>query len=58
MPRLPILMSRLSRRLRTLLRIWRERRELAALDPRQMRDMGITEDVRRRELRRPFWTTR
>ncbi|EKV28719.1 hypothetical protein C882_0931 [Caenispirillum salinarum AK4] len=32
-----------------------QRRELAALDEVQMRDLGITTEARRRELRRPFW---
>jgi len=34
------------------------RKELANLSAAQLRDMGITDDMRRAELRRPFWHTR
>lgn len=40
---------------RRILRLRRERLELAALSPEQLRDMGITEDLRREELARPPW---
>ena len=34
---------------------YRGRRELARLDRRLLRDIGIREDCARRESRKPFW---
>ncbi|WP_404380023.1 DUF1127 domain-containing protein [Caenispirillum salinarum] len=42
-------------RLRQMRAAAAQRRELAALDEIQLRDLGITTEARRRELRRPFW---
>lgn len=33
----------------------RTRRQLATLEPRELRDIGVTEAERRRECARPFW---
>ena len=38
-----------------MIRVHGERRQLAALDARQMADLGLTETQRRDELKRPFW---
>lgn len=38
-----------------LLTLWRTRRQLRALDPAQLRDIGITPDEARTEARRPVW---
>jgi uncharacterized protein YjiS (DUF1127 family) len=53
------------RRRHPLARLWalvltwerraRERQELATIEPRLLRDMGIPEDAARREARKPFW---
>ncbi len=40
---------------RRALRVAGQRRELAALEARQMADLGLTEEARRAELARPFW---
>ena len=34
---------------------WRQRRALAALDPRLLRDVGVTADEAAEESRKPFW---
>ncbi len=36
-------------------KVARQRRELAALDDRMLRDIGVTRDHAERESRRPFW---
>lgn len=43
---------------RRALRVRRERRELAQLSPQQLRDMGITEEMRQVELARAPWEIR
>ncbi|MCQ4312227.1 DUF1127 domain-containing protein [Pseudomonas stutzeri] len=47
------------RRLLQLLRLWqqraRTRRQLAALDDRQLADVGISHSERMDELTKPFW---
>lgn len=47
------------RRLFQLLRLWqqraRTRRQLAALDDRQLADVGISHSERLDELNKPFW---
>lgn len=47
------------RRLLQLLRLWqqraRTRRQLAALDDRQLADVGISHSERMDELSKPFW---
>ncbi|MFL9813729.1 DUF1127 domain-containing protein [Stutzerimonas sp. VN223-3] len=47
------------RRLLQLLRLWqqraRTRRQLAALDDRQLADVGISRSDRMDELSKPFW---
>lgn len=35
--------------------LWRQRRALAAMDARQLADIGITRDQARTEAARPFW---
>lgn len=42
-------------RLVRMRRVAAERRDLAQLDEMQLRDMGISAEAQRRELRRPFW---
>ena len=34
---------------------WQQRRCLARLDTRMLRDIGLTRDEARREIRKPFW---
>jgi uncharacterized protein YjiS (DUF1127 family) len=34
---------------------WQQRRRLARLDARMLRDIGLTRDEARREIRKPFW---
>jgi uncharacterized protein YjiS (DUF1127 family) len=41
--------------LRRTWRVRQERHELAELSEAQLRDMGISTEAQRRELRRPFW---
>lgn len=47
------------RRVMETLQIWqqraRTRRQLAALDERQLSDIGISSSERLEELRKPFW---
>jgi len=51
--------SALLRRLLQLLRLWqqraRTRRQLAALDDRQLADIGVSRSERMDELGKPFW---
>ncbi len=46
-------------RLRTLLRLWRQRRRgraaLASFDDRMLRDIGITRMEAHYEINKPFW---
>ena len=35
--------------------LWRQRRALAAMDARQLADIGITRDQARTEAARPLW---
>lgn len=51
---LPIL-AMLARRWAVCAARWRQRRDLAELDDRLLRDVGITRDQARRESSRPFW---
>jgi uncharacterized protein YjiS (DUF1127 family) len=43
------------RLLLTIIRRVRARRELAALDADQLRDVGLDRDMIRREIAKPFW---
>ncbi|YCH46299.1 DUF1127 domain-containing protein [Pseudomonas sp. SA195] len=47
------------RRIAHLLRLWqqraRTRQQLAALDERQLADVGISHSERQDELNKPFW---
>jgi uncharacterized protein YjiS (DUF1127 family) len=51
--------SGLARALRALLRAWlarsRQRAQLAELEPRMLRDIGVSADAARHEVRKPFW---
>lgn len=49
------LLCRLRAGLRTLLLRWRGRRELAQLDERLLRDVGISREQALREAEKPFW---
>jgi uncharacterized protein YjiS (DUF1127 family) len=42
-------------RLRTWFRRARERRDLADLSATQLRDVGLSRDVIKREVEKPFW---
>jgi uncharacterized protein YjiS (DUF1127 family) len=42
-------------RLRTWFKRSRERRDLADLSDTQLRDVGLSRDVIRREVEKPFW---
>ena len=39
----------------TMLAVWRERRALARLTARELRDLGLDAEAARREAARPFW---
>lgn len=41
--------------LRQMHRVWKTRRDLAELDPRLLRDIGLTESEARREISRAPW---
>lgn len=45
----------LARRLQAWLAKARSRRQLAALDDRLLRDIGVTPGAARREIAKPFW---
>lgn len=42
-------------RLGTWLNVWQERRDLATLQPHQLRDIGVSASEAEREAARPFW---
>ncbi len=48
-------LASLAGRLRAWLVKARSRRQLAALDDRLLRDIGVTPDAARREIEKPFW---
>jgi uncharacterized protein YjiS (DUF1127 family) len=48
-------LARLLRRLGTWRRRWAEREELARLDERSLRDIGVTPAQARLEANKPFW---
>ncbi len=41
--------------LRRLFGTWQQRQHLDRLDPHLLRDIGLTEDDVRREIKRPVW---
>lgn len=43
------------RRLREMLALYRQRRQLAALDPARLRDLGLTRAQADEEAMRPVW---
>lgn len=45
----------LLRRIRLWIRVAGERRALAELDARALRDIGLSREDARREIARPFW---
>lgn len=45
----------LLRRIRMAFTLHKERRDLARLDPHLLKDVGLSEDERRREIRRSVW---
>lgn len=47
----------LMRRIALMLSVWRERRDLAALDRRALADLGLAPGDVARETRRPPWDT-
>ena len=48
-----------SKALRSILKLWRERRverlALKKLSPRLLKDVGLSEEARTLEARKPFW---
>jgi uncharacterized protein YjiS (DUF1127 family) len=48
-------LARLIGRLRTWFKRMRERRDLADLSDTQLRDVGLSREVIKREVEKPFW---
>lgn len=49
--------SQLLNRCQRMAAVARERRALAALNDRELRDIGVTRDAAAREAARPYWDT-